>query len=533
MFKNMFKRSGLSIIRKPSRSLILVIILFVMANMLLATVAIMNSVAKSTQYAKEQIGGTVYLQPDTAALREAAQKARENGETVTTTQPTISEEIAKGIANSDYIKDYTYSIATSANANGYEVVETAQNEREQQFRDALNNAQDQADERIQEFNQSRDQFNQEQSESESTQQGGGQGPGAAGGSRGTPPQFNFDLSFNFSDPSLSRGDTTIQGINSFAFITDVESGSMKIVEGEAFDESTENGVVISKELADANNLSVGSEIKFNTTADTVVELTFKIVGIYETSTEDFNNNTVYTNIDSAKKFMTDDQLKELSLQNVRYYLASAEDKDAFLAETATNYPTLATDNLKLDIDDSSYQTMVGPIESVGSFATTVFWVVVAATVAIVTLIVIINVKDRRYEMGVLLSLGAKRMNIIGQIFIELVVVGTVGFFLSLGTSQLIAQQMGNSLLQQQVASTQQTASDTTSQRGANARPGGFGSMTSQQSNAKQIDTIDVSAGVREYALLFGVGYLILVVAMIMPSINILRYQPKTILTGKE
>jgi len=59
MFKNMLKRSWLSIRRKPSRSAILIVILIVMANMLLATVAIKNSVAKSTQYAKEQIGGTV------------------------------------------------------------------------------------------------------------------------------------------------------------------------------------------------------------------------------------------------------------------------------------------------------------------------------------------------------------------------------------------------------------------------------------------------------------------------------------------
>ena len=481
------------------------------------------------------------MQPDTDALRAAAEKARDSSDSDSAaqiTQPTISEPLAKGIADSQYIKDYTYSVVTSANADGYKVVETAQNEREMQFQSAFDNAKNQANDQVEQFNQRRTEFNREQ-ENNSQSQGSGQNQRQGGSSRGgsgdtrSAPQFNFNFDFNFSDPTLSRGDTAIQGVNSFAFVSDVENGSMKIVEGQAFDESTKDGVVISQKLADANSLKVGSEIKFKTTADTAKELTFKVVGIYSTSTEDFNYNTVYTNIDSAKSFMTDDQLKDLSVQDVRYYLTSAENKDAFLKETAAKYPEIKTDNLKLDIDDSSYQTMVGPIEHVGSFASTVFWIVVAATVAIITLIVVINVKDRRYEMGVLLSLGAKRGNIIGQVFVELIVVGTIGFLLSLGTSHLIAQKMGDSLLKQQVASSQQATSDTTQQRGINARPGGFSRMTTRQSSAKQIDTIDVSAGVHEYAMLFGIGYLILIVAMILPSINVLRYQPKTILAGKE
>jgi putative ABC transport system permease protein len=268
------------------------------------------------------------------------------------------------------------------------------------------------------------------------------------------------------------------------------------------------------------------------------ELTFQVVGIYQTSTENFNYNTVYTNIDGAKQFMTADQIAALTVSNVRYYLNSASDKDAFLAAIATQYPTLGDDNLKLDIDDSSYQTMVGPIENVGSFALTIMWVVMAAAVVIITLIVVINVKDRRYEMGVLLSLGSKRLGILGQVFIELIIVGTVGFVASLGTSQILAQKMGEGLLAQQVAATETetTADEPTTtgygSRGLNA-PGGFMSSQSTTANVEQIKEIDVSAGVSEYLTLFGAGYLIIIIAMILPSVNILRYQPKTILTGKE
>ena len=522
MFKNMLKRSWLSIIRKPTRAGLLVLILFVMANMLLATVSIKNSVDKSTEFAKEKIGGIVYLQPDTEAIRDAMEASRDSNEETSFTQPTISEDFAKGIAESEYIKDYTYSIVANANASSYEVVETAQNERERQFQDSLDSARDQIDNQVNDFNTQRDSFN--------SQQGQGNRPMGGGGG------FNFNFNFNISDPSLGRGDTSVQGINSYAFISDVESGTMKIVEGEAFDESTENGVIISSELAEANDISVGSNITFKTVSEEK-EVTLKVIGIYSTSTEDFNYNTIYTNIETAKQFLTDDQKKELSLQNVRYYLASAEDKDAFLAEIAEKYPDLATDNLKLDIDDTSYQTMVGPIEGVGSFSVTMLWIVIVATVAIITLIVVINVKDRQYEMGVLMSIGATRRNIIGQVFVELIAVGTLAFILSLATSQLLAQKMGEGLLQQQIASSEQAATETNSQlpgggRGLNAN-GPMAGNVGQASNVEQIDTIDVSAGLQEYMTLFGLGYLILIIAMILPSANILRYQPKTILTGKE
>ena len=37
----------------------------------------------------------------------------------------------------------------------------------------------------------------------------------------------------------------------------------------------------------------------------------------------------------------------------------------------------------------------------------------------------------------------------------------------------------------------------------------------------------------DFLLLFAIGYLVIIVALIVPSIGVLRYQPKEILSGKE
>ncbi|MCL2280905.1 ABC transporter permease [Candidatus Saccharibacteria bacterium] len=529
MFKNMIKRSWLSTIRKPSRGIILVAILFVMANMMLATIAIRNSVDVSVQAAKEKMGSVVYLTTDTEKLQEQMQSMRSSGSSGMSniTMPTISEGLAKSIGESEYLTAATYSISITANASNYTAVETVQNQREREMQEQFQNMRDQVESAESEYNAARDQYN-----SQST---GGAGMPGGGMAR---PNFTFSMNLNISDPTLSGGDTTIQGIDNFSFVSEVEAGTVSLVDGKVYDPQSENAVIVSQQLLDDNSLSTGDSIKLKTVSDET-EITLTIVGTYKSTALDengedsFNNNTIYMSLATAKKFMTSEQLENLTVSSVKYYLAQAEEKDAFLAWADDGFAE-KLDGLKLDIDDTSYQTMVGPIENVGSFAGAVMWIVIIAAVTIITLIVIINVKDRRYEMGVLLSLGAKRGSILGQIFLELVIVGTVGFVLSLGTGQLIASYMGESLLAQQVASSEaESADETTMGPGGGGAIRRFGQQNLSGANVKAIDEIDVSAGIQEYLTLFGAGYLILIVAMILPSANILRYQPKTILTGKE
>ena len=45
--------------------------------------------------------------------------------------------------------------------------------------------------------------------------------------------------------------------------------------------------------------------------------------------------------------------------------------------------------------------------------------------------------------------------------------------------------------------------------------------------------LDINATPVDFLLLFAIGYLVIIVALIVPSIGVLRYQPKEILSGKE
>ena len=229
-------------------------------------------------------------------------------------------------------------------------------------------------------------------------------------------------------------------------------------------------------------------------------------------------------------------------------MINSEKAEEFVERINADFPELSENNLKIAVDTSEYDAMSSSIESVGSFATTILIIVIVAAIIIVTLIVTINVKDRRYEMGVLLSLGAHKRNIVGQIATELAIVGTIGFVLASISGTFLAKSMGQSILESQIAANSQQSERNFGRPGAqmggnmnapempsnNSAKSSSGNMKQRiMANQKTDVKLDINATPMDFLLLFVTGYAVIVFALIMPSVNILRYQPKEILAGKE
>lgn len=230
-------------------------------------------------------------------------------------------------------------------------------------------------------------------------------------------------------------------------------------------------------------------------------------------------------------------------------MLNSDKADEFVEKINADFPALAENNLKIAVDTSEYDAMSGSIESVGSFATTILIIVIVAAVIIITLIVTLNVRDRRYEMGVLLSLGAHKRNVVAQIATELVIVGTLGFVLASVSGTFLAKSMGQSIIDSQTTASKQQSEKNFGRPGAStsgrsSMPGGGSfsgggdfspkNMKEQiMSGREQKIELDINATPIDFLLLFVTGYLVIIFALILPSVNIMRYQPKEILAGKE
>ncbi|MFI3261006.1 MAG: FtsX-like permease family protein [bacterium] len=498
MFKNMFKRTWLSLKRKPNKSIVMVLLMFVMANLVLASLLIKSAVSENITAIKESLGSEIYLSTDTEAIMSLMQSEssnmdmsadRESGgkPSMNMIRPEITLDMVLEIGTSDYVRDLTYSTTTYANASDFSIVE----------------------------------------EDEEEQSG----------------MMQPDRDFGQNQIS---GDILIQSINAYSFISEVTNGTMSIVDGTYFDESTDNMVMISYELSVENDLEVGDSITLINVEDES-EYTLEIIGIFLTTDSGYEN-TVYMNIQTATDFFVSSQITdnyEYIVSNVIYYLSNPEYVDLFLEEANEKYPNLEELYLTLDINNQAYEQMAGSIEQVADFANTILIVVISASVLIISLLINNNVKDRKYEIGVLRALGATKSNVAGQIFAELLATATLGFVLSFSTSYFLAQSLSDSLLQNEIESTEVNQEQSFgrpssgSTGGAGNMAGNFSGGMNDNTNNNQlldvdvVDEIDISVSIGSYVLLFVIGYTISFIAMIIPTRNIVKYEPKSILTGRE
>ena len=143
---------------------------------------------------------------------------------------------------------------------------------------------------------------------------------------------------------------------------------------------------------------------------------------------------------------------------------------------------------KLDAHDSLYKQMIGPIENISSTSQMIIYIVSIAGAIILGLIIMLSIKGRRKEMGILLSIGEKKWKLMAQFIVEVVCVAILAFGLSITTGAKVSQYIGDNLLSNEIA----TASEETdtSQHGTVMMAGPGGTLQNQKEDP--IDKIDVS-----------------------------------------
>ena len=493
-----------------------------MANLVLAAFIIKSAVSAQMNYAKSTLGGTISVQADMDAIRENQKAEIEQGGDPSEmfksiSRPSVNVDTANEIISTytDYIKDYSYEVSVSANSYNMETVETKGFSGKGSSMGAMPNM-----------------------------------PGMPGG---------FSTSESTDDATLDT-DIAIYGINAYAYIDGVKDETITIKDGTYFDESSTDSVMISYEFAELNGLKVGDTFKLKN-AYTEKSITLTVIGIYDTSSERANANTIYMNTETAAKFFDTEEYNNgnYAVGDVKFYMTNSDRADEFVEKVNAEFTELSENNLKFAVDTSEYDSLAGSIESVGSFADTILIIVIIAAVIIITLIVTINVKDRRYEIGVLMSLGASKKNIIGQIATELLIVGTIGFALASVTGTVFAKTLGNSIIESQTAATSKQSEKNFGRPGTSMpnMPGQNNNSRSPKnqnsSNTSEMPSdmptnmkdvviggrenqkieLDINAEPLDYLLLFVTGYAVILLALILPSVGIMRYQPKEILAGKE
>lgn len=340
----------------------------------------------------------------------------------------------------------------------------------------------------------------------------------------------------------SQGDISISGTNATATTTSFKGGTAEIIDGVGItnEDMDSNKAVIETTLAQANDLTVGDMIKIERDDKTYK---LNIVGIYK-STESTDSrsmqmaslnpyNTIYTSYTFANKVKGSDYKN--TADSVVFHVTDPEKMPAFVkAATATG---LDTDTYSLTTNDQQYQQMVQPLDNVKSFANKIVLLVAIAGTVILALIVMLTIRERKYEIGVLMSLGEKRSKIIAQFFAELIFVLALALVVAGVSGQFVGNAVGKQLIEQQTT-TQTSDATSSAQQGpgggqapSNMPSGGPGMGGNAQATdmQQQISDLDITLSIKELMELGGFGLGISFLAVLIASIGIMRMKPKKIL----
>lgn len=278
--------------------------------------------------------------------------------------------------------------------------------------------------------------------------------------------YDFSLgSFFHSELKLVEHDDWVMtghpltGVD-YAPVLEVEEGHLVITEGSTFTQdevrSGEPVVLISKELSELNDLKVGDQVKLlHPLVDErgefgeEAEYWVRVQGIYDLTRPDNNWNlnqmiTVNPFIEKVEENQREilGQVDRDEFYRPIFILKDKDQEELFLGDFSHQLP----EGLEFVSNKSTLETIRGHWEALSSMGTRILLGTFLGGALIISVLSLLFLKDRRYELGVYLSLGESKKTVSVHYFLELLLIFSLAVLLSLGIGFILSKGLLNSLM---------------------------------------------------------------------------------------
>lgn len=539
-----FHNAMRNILRSKGRNILIGLIVLVIAVASCLALSIREAAVRARADGLDALEITAQITLDRQAMMQDAQNA--GGDIRDSLQDmgamSLSLDEMQTYAASTYVKSFTYTLTTSVNAGeGLQPIDTSGTSEE----------------------------------SETTAESGGEGapPDMPEGGGGRGPMAGMG----------EQGDFTLIGYSGEDAMTSFLDQTCQVTEGTVFEEGTAEAVcIVSDELATLNGLAVGDTIQLVNPNDEEEILTFTISGIYHNSAATAGEggmmqgfsaasdpaNQIYTSY-TALKFLTDasaanaetstdEETGRTSTTALReqvagvYHfaeqngLSAAENYEAFQEDAVTlglpeNYTVTST-------DVEAYEQSLLPLENLSQFAAWFLLVVLLIGGVILVVFHIFNIRERKYEIGVLAAIGIRKGKVALQFLAELFTVTFVFLLIGTAIGAAVSVPVTNALLSSQIASqeSQQSNREMSFGRPGGGGEGGAGGMQPPddaggfgggfqemgRSMANYLDEVTSATDWVVVAQLLGIGLLLTLLSACVAVAFVLRYEPLKILSER-
>ena len=273
----------------------------------------------------------------------------------------------------------------------------------------------------------------------------------------------------------------------------------KLISGEHITPDKKQVALIHEDFANNNNLSIGDYILLNNVEGSKIGAEVKIIGIFTNTrksdseeymdTTNLFENIIFTDLNTGSKL-----IYENDSEQSQYGDFEVEDPgklDSLISEMK-KIENVNWDNCRITKNDSNFKNTKEALEGIQKIVSTAIIIIFIISIIVVVLILNLWAKHRITEIGILLSVGISKKDIIWQQIIEILMVSIPAFILSFITSSIATKIVSSKLIN---------------------------NIT---------NNIEISVNIYDWLLVSGIGLIIVLTATILSVYQITKIKPRDI-----
>ena len=293
------------------------------------------------------------------------------------------------------------------------------------------------------------------------------------------------------------GEVKVTGATQSDLLGEFTGRFYQLEQGKHLTEHDQNAALIHKTFAEKNGITPGDKLDI---AKDGRRVTVTAIGIFSGKGEkpaalqsDMPENHLITDLATAQQLTGSKQLTRAT------YFAEHPHQLKSLTDRAKSLPNVDWQKFSLIDNGAVFAGVLQNIAGMQNMLTIATIGAAAAGLAVLSLVLVFWVRGRLHEIGILLSIGTSKRQIIGQFLAELAIIAVVSSVFALGVGSVASSQISTAL-------------------------------TAQTDQSQRVETTVMhTAPVATYLQAFIFGYMVVLVSAIAATAPIMRQSPKQIL----
>lgn len=228
-----------------------------------------------------------------------------------------------------------------------------------------------------------------------------------------------------------------------------------IKEGKNIEENDKNSIIVHEEFAKQNNLKLGDEVDLELLdlekSEEIKSHKFKIIGIFsgkkqETYTglsSDFSENMVFVDYSTSQEILNKSEDNKIA-NKILMYSGSAESTDLAL----NKLKELKIDESKYFVqkDSNAFEESLESVSGIKHMIKIITYSIMLGGIIVLSLILILWLRERIYEIGIFLSIGTSKIQITMQFIFELLFISIPSIISSLFLENVLIKVIAGGLI---------------------------------------------------------------------------------------